>query len=206
VAVKLLPVSKTRLDLRAGDRADLALAMALVGGSAGVGTASVSRVLVISDDERARAEMARLGVELLHDEPDAGLNPALRHGIGTARSLAPGDGVAIVSSDVPTVTATELELVLAAAERHQRSYVSDWEGTGTTFLAALAHCDLLPHFGPRSAEAHAAAGCVALPVDRIGLRRDVDTLADLLEALGSADPDAAVQTRALAKQLGLLAG
>jgi 2-phospho-L-lactate guanylyltransferase len=203
--VKRLPVAKTRLDLPAADRADLALAMALDVVTAALHTPSVSRVLVISDDERARVAIAPLGVELLHDEPDAGLNPALRHGIETASAWAPGDGVAIVSSDVPTVTAAELEVVLGVAARHDRSFVSDWEGTGTTFLAARAHCDLVPQFGPRSAKAHTDTGCVALPVDRSGLRRDVDTLDDLREALGSADPAAAAQTRAVAERLGLLA-
>jgi 2-phospho-L-lactate guanylyltransferase len=204
VPVKRLALAKTRLDLPAGDRADLALAMALDVVAAGVGCLSVARVIVVSDDERARTSIAALGVELVRDEPDAGLNPALAHGVATARRRAPDDGVCIVSSDIPTTTADELVAVLAAAAQHVRSFVGDAAGTGTTLLAARACAELSPQFGSQSGSAHADAGYVRLAVEAVGISRDVDTLDDLRAVLAGAPEAAAPRTRAVARRLALL--
>lgn len=201
VPVKRLPVAKTRLALPPGARAELALAMACDVVSAALRCAAVARVVVISDDERARAAVLALGAYLLDDEPDAGLNPALTHGFQALRAAAPEDGVAVVSSDVPGVTAGELAAVLAAAGAHARAFLADGSGTGTTVLTARADADLSPRYGPGSAAAHDAAGHQRLAVDAPGLTRDVDTLDDLAAVLELAGPDTAPHTRAVAVRL-----
>jgi 2-phospho-L-lactate guanylyltransferase len=202
--VKRLSAAKTRLGLDPADRADLALAMALDTAAAALGCPDVARLVVICDDPRAGAELAALGAIIEPDLPDAGLNPALAHGIEVARGLAPGDGVLVLSSDVPTVTATELAGILDEASRVDRSIVSDLDGTGTTVLLARGGVPVTPQYGPGSAAAHAAAGHVRVPGR--GSSRDVDTVADLRAALGAADPDAAPRTRQVAVRLGLLTG
>jgi 2-phospho-L-lactate guanylyltransferase len=75
----------------------------------------------------------------------------------------------------------ELAAALTAAAGHRRSFVADGEGSGTTLLCATAG-ELDPRYGPGSAAAHAASGAVALDGHWPGLRRDVDTPADLAEA------------------------
>ncbi|MCA1825223.1 MAG: 2-phospho-L-lactate guanylyltransferase, partial [Frankia sp.] len=64
-----------------------------------------------------------------------------------------------------------------------RALVSDTSATGTTVLTARSGVELDPQFGPGSHDAHVAAGAVALAVDVPGLRRDVDTAADLAAAV-----------------------
>ena len=63
-----------------------------------------------------------------------------------------------------------------------RGFVADAEGVGTTLLAAAPGTPLQPRFGADSARAHRDSGAVALPAPA-ALRRDVDTPADLREAL-----------------------
>ena len=118
------------------------------------------------------------------DEPAAGLNAAFTHGArrnGTVRSV----GVAALAADLPALRPEELAAALDAATRAgTRSYVPDADGTGTVLLAARAGTDLNPRFGPGSAAAHARSGALPLAGDWPGLRRDVDTPADLAAALG----------------------
>ncbi len=64
-----------------------------------------------------------------------------------------------------------------------RAFVADAEGTGTTLLVAAPGVTLDPRFGGGSAARHAASGAAALDGEWPGLRRDVDTPADLAAAL-----------------------
>jgi 2-phospho-L-lactate guanylyltransferase len=119
-------------------------------------------------------------VVVVPDQPDAGLNPALRHGAAAAG----GGPVAAVSADLPTLTATALEAVLAAAERLPRGVVADQAGTGTTVLTASSAAELVPRFGATSFRAHREDGAVDLtPFAADSVRRDVDTLAELRDAV-----------------------
>lgn len=181
VPVKRLAVAKSRLAALAGDRrADLALAFALDTVAAALATPSVARVVVVSDEPSARSGCAALGAVVVGDEPDAGLNPALRHG---AAATEPGLGVAAVSADLPALTPQSLDLALGLAGEHAVSYVADAAGTGTTLYAARHLADFDPGYGGGSAARHAAAGAVALDAPGLErLRRDVDTPADLAEA------------------------
>lgn len=183
VPVKRLDRAKTRLSTRpAEQRARLALAFARDVVTAAVACPAVQRVVVVTDDPRARAALVGIdGVVVEPDAPDAGLNAALAHG---ARGAGPGTAVAALSSDLPAARAVELTRALAAATSWPRSFVADASGVGTTLLAALPGVPLDPRFGPRSRAAHAASGAVEIALGGIaGLRRDVDTEVDLWDAV-----------------------
>jgi 2-phospho-L-lactate guanylyltransferase len=185
VPVKRLPAAKTRLYDRRRDRAEhaaLALALAEDTVAAAAGSPPVARVVVVTDDPDATAAVRRLGAVVVADEPDAGLNPALAHGAQRAWDLAPGDGVAVLSADLPALRGSELAAALGAAERHPRAFVPDAGGTGTTLLTALPGTPLDPRYGDRSRQAHLASGAVELAGRWPSLRRDVDTAEDLSAA------------------------
>lgn len=192
VPVKRLALAKSRLGAY-GDagRQRLALAFAQDVVRAVVGCAAVRRVLVVTDDVRAAAALSALGAQVHADRPDAGLNPALEHGVQQLRNRDPRLGLATVSSDLPALRSADLDAALAAAEG--RAFVADSAGSGTTLLAAAPGVALRPAYGPGSAVLHRASGAVQL-AGAAGLRRDVDTPDDLAEAalLGLGEHTAAV--------------
>lgn len=105
-----------------------------------------------------------------------------------AATAGSAGGVAVLLGDLPAMRASDLDAALEAAARHPLAFVPDAEGTGTTFATARAGTALEPHFGADSAARHAAAGfadLVATAAGAIapGLRRDVDTAAELREAV-----------------------
>jgi 2-phospho-L-lactate guanylyltransferase len=185
VPAKRLALAKTRLRPLTADRDDaeaahreLVLALLADTVAAAVACPAVATVVVVTDDPAASAVVRELGARTVADEPDRGLNPALEHGARTA----PGTAVAALSSDLPALRPEELTAALGAAAGWPRAFVADAQGTGTTLLTAM-DTELLPRFGPGSAEAHLAGGAAALSGTWPGLRRDVDTEADLRAAL-----------------------
>jgi 2-phospho-L-lactate guanylyltransferase len=182
IPVKRLEVAKSRIALPAADRADLALAMAVDTVGAAVACALVTRVVVVTDDARAVAALTGPGVTVVADAPDAGLNPALRHG---AAAAAAGSRIVAVSADLPALTAADLTTVLLAAGRHARGVVADESGAGTTVLTAASEADFEPSFGAASFRAHLGNGSVDLTaLAAPSVRRDVDTVAGLRDAVG----------------------
>ena len=198
VPVKHLDVAKSRLaPLGDGPRRALALAFAEDVVAAACACAVVDRVLVVTDDAGAAAAVGRLGALVVPDEPGRGIDAALA--LGAALLGDPTEAVAAVSADLPALRPDDLAAVLRGTRR--TCVVADLAGTGTTVLAAGPGAPLEPRYGPRSLERHVAAGAevaVAAP----GVRRDVDTLADLLEALALG---VGARTTAVAAGLGLLA-
>lgn len=180
VPVKRLALAKTRLSSY-GDamRQDLALAFALDVVTAALAARSVAEVLVVTDDSRAAAALAATGARVVADGPDAGLNPALEHGV---ELLTAGLGAATLSADLPALRPSDLDAALAAVPAGGRGFVVDTAGTGTTLLAAAPGLALAPAYGPGSREVHQASGAVELP-GAAGLRLDVDTPDDLAAAL-----------------------
>jgi 2-phospho-L-lactate guanylyltransferase len=198
VPAKRLAVAKTRLrpltEALPGAAHD-ALVLALLADTVAAALAcpAVAEVVVVTDD-RAAAEVVRtLGARTVADEPDRGLNAALEHG---ARH-ASGPAVAALSSDLPALRAPELARALQAAAAAPRCFVADAHGTGTTLLTARG-TPLLPRFGTLSAQAHREGGALLLTGDWPGLVRDVDTAADLADALAlGAGPRTAAFARTL---------
>jgi 2-phospho-L-lactate guanylyltransferase len=181
VPVKRLSVAKSRLGPPyGGRRRDLALAFALDTVAAALSSPSVRALVVVTDDPEAARRLAALGADVVPDEPDAGLNPALRHGAAVAAAAHPGCGVGALSSDLPALRTAELTRALAAAGPHPSSFVRDAEGSGTTLVAARSVPAFAPSFGRGSAGRHLEAGIVELDLrDLESVRRDVDTAADL---------------------------
>ncbi|WP_307874619.1 2-phospho-L-lactate guanylyltransferase [Frankia nepalensis] len=191
--LKRLGAAKSRLEH--ADRALLALAMATDTATAvaAAGTDVVAGVLVVTNDPAASAAVeagagAHGGAPVLAvpDLPDRGLNPALRHGARLAAGRWPGHGVAAMSADLAALRPGELRAALLAAPRSGRAVLADAAGTGTVLLCAAPGSELAPRFGVDSHARHLRSGAVdltgALGAGVPGLRRDVDTVADLAAA------------------------
>ena len=183
VPVKVLAVAKSRL-ASYGDplREQLALAFAVDVVTACLACPDLVRVLVVTDDPRAARALTALGADVAADGPDAGLNPALAHGAALLRAGLGECGVVTVSSDLPTLRPDDLTAALAGVPPLGRSFVADLESSGTTLLAAGPGAALLPAYGAASRQRHLDSGAVELWAPAT-LRRDVDTPADLQEAL-----------------------
>ena len=169
VPVKGTASAKSRL----GGSPELALAIALDTVAAALEVAPVIVVTPLAEP------FVVLGATVVADGR-SGLSAAIRQGVNAA-----GDGaVAVLLGDFPAMQPAELGSALAAAGRHPLAFVPDADGTGTVLVTALRAADHAPAFGPGSAALHRAAGYVELDVPvSAGLRRDVDTPADLA-ALG----------------------
>jgi 2-phospho-L-lactate/phosphoenolpyruvate guanylyltransferase len=200
--VKVLARAKSRLALLAGSRrADLALALASDTVSAVVACPDVTRVLVVTSDAKAGSRLAALGAIVVPDEPDGGLNAALRHGAAEASDRWPDSGVAALAADLPALRPGELSRALraAASAAGGATFVPDAAGIGTTMYAVAPGVAFLPMFGGASRARHASAGAVELSIDGVpGLRRDVDTPEDLRAAVALG---AGFRTAAVAGQL-----
>jgi 2-phospho-L-lactate/phosphoenolpyruvate guanylyltransferase len=181
VPVKVLAQAKSRLAALAGERrGELALAVACDTVTAVTACAAAARVIVITDDQVAGAALAELGALVVPDEPRDGLNAALRHGAGYACSRWPESGTAALSADLPALRAAELGRALRAASAWPAAFVADAAGDGTTLYTAAPGTAFRPAFGPFSRARHAAGGATELDLAGVpGLRRDVDTPADL---------------------------
>ncbi|MDN5917385.1 MAG: 2-phospho-L-lactate guanylyltransferase [Pseudonocardia sp.] len=193
IPVKPLPVAKTRLRgaadggvgaLTAHTRLALALAMDTV--AAARAARRVGSIVVISSDPAVAMELGGLGAEVLPD-PSQGLNGALRHGARLLRERDPAGAVGALQADLPALRPDQLDGALDAASElfgsgATRTFCADEPGQGTTLLVAAPGRDLDPHFGRGSAMAHVASGAEPLDGDWPGLRRDVDTSADLEQA------------------------
>lgn len=180
VPVKRLALAKSRLSSY-GDSGRRSLALAFAADVV-LAARQVAAVLVVTDDEQAAPVLSALGAQVVADDPDAGLNPALAHGVELLRSQRSGIGVATLSADLPALVPADLAWALAQVGPGERAFVADVDGTGTTLLAAGPGAELQPAFGHGSRAGHLSSGAVELPA-AVGLRRDVDTPHDLEAAL-----------------------
>ncbi len=178
--MKRLDIAKSRLAAYGDEhRRQLALAFA-----ADVVTAAllVGSVLVVTDDEKAADLLSGLGARVVPDDPDAGLNPALEHGVDLLREGSDDLAVATVSADLPALLAPDLAAVLGRVPLEGRGFVADLAGTGTTLLAAGPGVALAPAYGAASRARHLSSGAVELVAPE-SVRRDVDTPDDLEHAV-----------------------
>ncbi|MDQ1709453.1 MAG: 2-phospho-L-lactate/phosphoenolpyruvate guanylyltransferase [Frankiaceae bacterium] len=182
VPVKELRLAKTRLtEFTAQQRAEIALAAARDVVAAAAGCPLVDAVYVVTNDLLAADTLGGDGARVIADTADSGLNPALEDGARIAAGWHPRAGVAALSADLPALTPAELGEALGAAGA-PRCFVTDHARSGTTMLTAAPGVPLVPSFGPASRELHLRSGAVELLGDWPGLRRDVDTAADLAAA------------------------
>jgi 2-phospho-L-lactate guanylyltransferase len=186
IPVKVLARAKSRLTGLAGPRRpELALALAADTVAAAVGCPEVAAVIVVSDDPAAAAELAGLGAQVVPDEPDDGLNPALVHGAAVASARRPEAATGALAADLPALRPAELGRALRAAAAWPEAFVPDAAGSGTTLYTAAPGSRFRPRFGLQSRQRHLSAGVAELALTDVpGLRRDVDTAADLSDAAG----------------------
>ncbi|BCL27451.1 2-phospho-L-lactate guanylyltransferase [Streptomyces aurantiacus] len=186
VPLKALSRAKSRLSDTAADglRPGLALAFAQDTVTAALACPGVADVAVVTGDALAGRELAALGARIVPDEPEGGLNAALRHAATTVRTRNPRTPLAALNADLPALRPLELARVLTAAAEFPRAFLTDAAGFGTTLLAAAPDRELLPAFGTDSRARHRASGAAELLLTAVdSVRQDVDTGADLRAAL-----------------------
>ena len=184
IPVKVLALAKSRLTGLPGPRrAELALAMAADTVAAAAACAVVDSVVVVTDDTAATDLLSGLGAHVVPDTPADGLNPALTFGAAQADELWPGRGRGGLAADLPALGPAELARALTEAAAVPQAFVADAAGTGTTLYTARPGTVFWPRFGTGSRAAHLSGGVVELELPGLdGLRRDVDTVADLRDA------------------------
>jgi 2-phospho-L-lactate guanylyltransferase len=187
IALKPIEHAKSRLDIPDPLRRRLAWTMALDTLSALC--RALPHVLVVSDQPALEARLRRAGLalEVISESGHVGMNSALTRGALTLRAQGYTSVLASVG-DLPALRPESVARILAASRSHQRSFVTDASGIGTTMLVAH-EIELAPQFQGRSAAAHHASGAMSLHEEAIGspvadARRDVDTEADLAAAVG----------------------
>jgi 2-phospho-L-lactate guanylyltransferase len=187
IALKPTTHAKSRLAVPDPLRRRLAWTMAL--DTLATLSRALRHVLVVSDQPALETHLRRAGVaaEVISESGHVGINSALSRGAQALRAQGFATVLASVG-DLPALRPESVLRVLDASRPHRRSFVADASGTGTTML--VAHdVELAPQFQGRSAAAHHASGAVSLSAEAIGspvadARRDVDTEADLVVAIG----------------------
>jgi len=182
IAVKHLPAAKSRLapSLSEPTRQRLVIAMLTDTISAAHEVTAVRRVTVVTPDTDVADAARRFGASVIDDptptkHPDP-LNNALREAWRSVVDETPD--TVVLQGDLPALRSTELTAALVLAQHHQRSFVTDRHGSGTSALFAFG-CPLLPTFGTDSARRHRDSGAVELVGQWPGLRCDIDLPADL---------------------------
>lgn len=190
--VVVLPVKHARhgkrrlhghpLPSTSAERSALARAIATDALAAARSCAAVRALVVVTGDPVVAGLAREAGDDVLSGD-DQGLDAAVQAGLVRAGERWPRLGCAVLLADVPALRPEQLERALSAAAMHPRSFVPDLEGDGTVLLAARPGVRARPSFGAGSAARHEHLGAVRLDLHLPGLRRDVDTLDDLREAV-----------------------
>lgn len=178
VVVPFKPASLGKSRLTRDDRLVRAIALDTV--AATLGCARVGRVIAVTADSALASDLAALGAETRLERVPAGITAALALGLA---DVPLADPRAALLGDLPALISADLAAALALAVSHDRSYVADAEGTGTTLVTARGGAAFESFFGAGSAARHADAGMVRLPVPQSSsLRRDVDDAEQLAAA------------------------
>lgn len=174
--IRLAAPKKRLSHLTAGEREQLAVAMATDVAEAAHACADVAEVILVADP--AARDALPDWTHVLDD--GSGLNAALTRAARGRRQIA------ALLPDVPAVRPEDLSWALSRAAKHARTFVADASGIGTTMVTSLLGDDLRPSFGCRSCAAHLASGAVPIIDDVPGrlarMRCDVDDEIGLWEA------------------------
>ncbi|WP_085871175.1 MULTISPECIES: 2-phospho-L-lactate guanylyltransferase [unclassified Nocardioides] len=183
VPVKPPARAKSRLgDVGDEARRSLAEAFAQDTVAACLAAPSVAVVLVVTDDVRFSTVLTALGCEAVPDGVTGDLNGTLRQAAAEAHRRWPHLVPVALCADLPALVAGDLEATLARVSGPHPWFVPDADGVGTTLYAA-AYAEFDPRFGPGSRDAHLDAGARELADVAASVRRDVDDLDDLREAV-----------------------
>jgi 2-phospho-L-lactate guanylyltransferase len=182
VPVKGLRDAKTRTELPAPDRGQLALDLMSRTVTAAAGAKAVARVIVVAGDEAVASAALTAGAQVVLEPTDAGLNGALDAGREVACHDHPDDDIAIVVGDLAHLDPDDLDQVLAEFVRTgDPLIVPDHVGTGTAMLVHARTQTPPLLFGTDSAGRHQAAGYTVFAAAPASTRRDVDFPADVSE-------------------------
>lgn len=183
VPVKPPALGKSRLvGLDDQVRRRLAEAFAQDTVAACLAASSVAAVLVVTDDVRFSTVLSRLGSTAIPDGVAGDLNGTLRQAAAEAHRRWPGLVPVAICADLPALRPADLDQTLARVVAPHACFVPDADGVGTTLYAASFE-EFDPRFGPGSRDAHLDAGAVELRDAAASVRRDVDDLDDLRDAV-----------------------
>lgn len=160
-------------------RPQLALAFFLDTISALERSPFVDRIVVVSKDMTIHRSV-RTRCEVVADA-ESGLAAAVDIGVEELRNGRHAGPAAVVLPDLPFATADAFDELFLDAHKHERAFLADSAGNGTTCVTATSTDLLIHRFGPNSARTHAATGLVALGVPVPALRADVDVLTNLCD-------------------------
>jgi 2-phospho-L-lactate guanylyltransferase len=207
VPAKPLPLAKSRLAPLLGDADRMAITQAMLDDVLGALRRArlVDRVLVVTADRQLAAQAGARGASVVDEGAPRGLNGAVTLATEVALNLGAAS-VLVVLSDLPLVTAPDVDALLARAPERGVLLVPSKEGTGTNAFLRRPGGVVPPCFGGRSLERHVSAAerrrlaCTIAPDARIAF--DLDTPEDLRVFAATAT---ATATYAEATRLGLSA-
>jgi 2-phospho-L-lactate/phosphoenolpyruvate guanylyltransferase len=183
VPVKPPALGKSRLVGLSDDvRRGLAEAFAQDTVTACLAADSVGAVLVVTDDVRFSTVLSGLGSVAIPDGVTGDLNGTLRLAAAEAHRRWPNLVPVAVCADLPALRPGDLDDVLGRVATSHPWFVADSDGVGTTVYAAPFE-EFDPRFGPGSRQAHLDAGALELQGVAPSVRRDVDDLDGLREAV-----------------------
>src|SRR5690606_26347811 len=130
--------------------------------SAAASAESVRRVLVVTADPGQAAALVgipRVGAVL--ETAPRGIAAAIRLGLAELDPAAPRG---VLLGDLPALRPEDLDAALALAAEHDRAFVRDAEGAGTTLVTVRGGVAPIALFGAGSATRHVDAGLTELPI------------------------------------------
>lgn len=194
VPQKDLRLAKSRMALGEEDRRDIVVAMFVDTLDAIAACDLVDQVIVVCDSADDALALRRPGVIIQVNDASDGLNASIEKGASLARELLPETLLAVLPTDLPGIRPEELFRALALAADHDRAFIADAAGSGTTLLTAGTGFELRPAYGPSSRARHTLIGCAEIGRnnDLESLRDDVDDIEALRRVIAS---DRARQTR-----------
>ena len=117
-------------------RQRLALSFATDTCAAALAVPAIRRVLVVTEDPVVAAQLSQQGAQIVGETRGPGLNPAIDAGLDALEATGGLHRVAIMTGDLPAVSADEIGAALAAATGHRLGVLADADGTGTVLLTA----------------------------------------------------------------------
>jgi len=185
VPVKALDLAKSRLALPPGERRQLALAFATDTLDALLACPDVAGVVVITADPDVAALAVARRAHVVPDRTDS-LDAAIADAVarsGMPSAHLPATSVLIAPADLPCLRPADVTEVLRLAAGHPAAFVPDRSGAGTTLTLFAAGQRVVTGYGADSAARHTGMGLYAVPAPPLRARHDVDTVADLREAV-----------------------
>ena len=142
----------------------------------------VHDVTVITADDSYGQIAKQLGCQIILEESNAGLLPAINQGVSAHRNRGE-DTLLVVLGDLPCLTSGQVDLFIDQGSQYDCAFLPDAEGTGSTMWMAQSPTQN-PQFGARSRAAHRESGAVEISHPELrGARRDVDTQVNLWDAI-----------------------